>query len=50
MDGAATTIFAGNEPRLRLFRANGFEEWGRLPAVADLDGLVKDLVIVGKPL
>ncbi|EWM18388.1 GNAT family N-acetyltransferase [Kutzneria sp. 744] len=46
----ATTIFAGNEPSLRLFRAHGFEEWGRLPRVADLDGVPKDLVIMGKPL
>ena len=46
----ATTIFASNEPSLRLFRAHGFEEWGRLPNVADLDGVAKDLVIVGKPL
>ncbi|GAA3436860.1 GNAT family N-acetyltransferase [Kutzneria kofuensis] len=46
----ATTIFASNEPSLRLFRSHGFEEWGRLPAVADLDGERKDLVIVGRPL
>jgi L-amino acid N-acyltransferase YncA len=46
----ATTIFAGNEPSLRLFRSHGFAEWGRLPGVADLDGMTKDLVIVGRSL
>lgn len=46
----ATTIFAGNEPSLRLFRSFGFEEWGRLPAVAELDGVPRDVVVVGKRL
>lgn len=46
----ATTIFASNERSLRLFRAHGFQEWGRLPAVADLDGRPEDVVFVGLPL
>ncbi|MER5394860.1 N-acetyltransferase family protein [Saccharopolyspora sp. NPDC002686] len=46
----ATTIFASNEPSIRLFRAHGFEEWGRLPRVADLDGVVQDVVFVGRPV
>ncbi|MFC0437764.1 GNAT family N-acetyltransferase [Kutzneria buriramensis] len=46
----ATTIFGSNEASLRLFRSFGFQEWGRLPAVADLDGVWKDLVIVGLKL
>lgn len=46
----ATTIFASNEPSLRLFRSFGFEEWGRLPGVAELDGVSKDVVVVGKRL
>ncbi|RRO13143.1 N-acetyltransferase [Saccharopolyspora rhizosphaerae] len=44
----ATTIFASNERSIRLFRSHGFEEWGRLPAVADLDGLGQDVVFVGR--
>jgi phosphinothricin acetyltransferase len=32
----------------RLFRAHGFREWGRLPAVADLDGVSQDVVFVGR--
>ncbi|WP_406688480.1 N-acetyltransferase family protein [Saccharopolyspora sp. ID03-671] len=46
----ATTIFASNQRSLRLFRAHGFQEWGRLPAVADLDGRSEDVVFVGLPL
>ena len=40
-------IFAHNEPSLRLFEGLGFERWGCLPRVADLDGIERDLVIVG---
>ena len=46
----ATTIFASNERSLRLFRAHGFQEWGRLPEVADLGGRLEDVVFVGLPL
>ncbi|MED3661274.1 N-acetyltransferase family protein [Ureibacillus sp. FSL K6-8385] len=41
-------IFAHNEPSLRLFFDFGFEKWGLLPEVAKLDGIKRDLVIVGK--
>lgn len=41
-------IFAHNTPSLRLFEKNGFEQWGRFPRIANLDGLERDLVIVGK--
>ena len=44
----ATTIFADNEASIRLFRSLGFREWGRLPGVADLDGVVHDVVFVGR--
>ena len=44
----ATTIFAGNEPSIRLFHSLGFQEWGRLPGVADLDGVIHDVVLVGR--
>ncbi|HWC79236.1 MAG TPA: GNAT family N-acetyltransferase [Pseudonocardiaceae bacterium] len=44
----ATTIFAGNEPSLRLFRSHGFQQWGRLPGVAELDGVSEDVVFVGR--
>jgi len=41
-------IFGHNEPSLRLFESFGFERWGLLPQVAELDGLERDLIIVGR--
>lgn len=40
-------IFGHNEPSLRLFAAYGFRRWGHLPGVAVLDGIARDLIIVG---
>lgn len=40
-------IFAHNIPSLKLFDKFGFQRWGYLPKVADLDGTRQDLVIVG---
>jgi len=40
-------IFAHNIPSLSLFHKFGFERWGYLPKVADLDGTRRDLVIMG---
>jgi L-amino acid N-acyltransferase YncA len=41
-------VFGHNEPSLRLFRGFGFEFWGTLPRVAVLDGVERDLVILGR--
>jgi L-amino acid N-acyltransferase YncA len=41
-------IFAHNEPSLKLFKRLGFERWGLLPRVAQLDGIERDLTIVGR--
>jgi L-amino acid N-acyltransferase YncA len=41
-------VFGHNEPSLRLFRGLGFEQWALLPRVAELDGVERDLVIVGR--
>lgn len=43
-------IFSHNEPSLRLFRSFGFEEWGMLPDVAEMDGKKYSLSILGKHL
>ena len=43
-------IFGHNEPSLGLFREFGFEPWGLLPKVAELDGVERDLVILGRRL
>jgi phosphinothricin acetyltransferase len=41
-------IFGHNEPSLRLFASFAFERWASLPRVAELDGIERDLVIVGR--
>ena len=41
-------IFGHNLPSLRLFEQMGFQQWGYLPQVANLDGVERDLVIVGR--
>jgi phosphinothricin acetyltransferase len=43
-------IFGHNEPSLQLFKAFGFQQWGYLPKVAELDGIKRDLVILGRTL
>lgn len=40
-------IFQHNEPSLRLFRKMGFQDWGTLPDVAELDGVERSLKILG---
>lgn len=39
--------FAHNEPSLKLFERFGFERWARFPKVAELDGVERDLVVLG---
>ena len=41
-------IFGHNEPSLALFQRFGFLRWGELPKVAALDGVERDLIIVGR--
>lgn len=40
-------IFAHNQPSLRLFEKFGFQQWGYLPQVTELDGVERDIVILG---
>ena len=40
-------IFGHNQASLQLFERHGFVRWGTLPRVAVLDGVERDLVIVG---
>ncbi len=40
-------IFAHNQPSLDLFKKYNFQQWGCLPQVAELDGIKRDLVILG---
>jgi phosphinothricin acetyltransferase len=41
-------VFGHNDPSLRLFERHGFARWGHLPRVARLDGVERDLVILGR--
>lgn len=39
--------FAHNAPSLRLSEGLGFAHWGHLPRIADMDGLERDVIILG---
>jgi len=41
-------IFGHNEASLKLFQRLSFEQWAFLPAVAQLDGVQRDLVVLGQ--
>lgn len=40
-------VFAHNAASVGLFVAEGFARWGLLPGVAELDGVERDLAILG---
>jgi L-amino acid N-acyltransferase YncA len=40
-------IFGHNSSSLRLFERMGFERWGYLPRIANVDAVERDLVMVG---
>ena len=40
-------VFGHNQASVKLFAGFGFEAWGTLPRVAVLDGVERDLVILG---
>ncbi|WP_435921039.1 N-acetyltransferase family protein [Paenibacillus sp. DYY-L-2] len=41
-------VFGHNEPSLALLHKFGFEDWALLPRVANLDGVERDLIILGR--
>jgi phosphinothricin acetyltransferase len=43
-------VFAHNMPSVTLFEAHGFGRWGLLPKVCELDGLERDVLILGRRL
>jgi L-amino acid N-acyltransferase YncA len=43
-------IFGHNQPSLNLFQGFGFEQWGHLPQIAELDEIERDLVILGRQI
>jgi phosphinothricin acetyltransferase len=40
-------IFGHNEPSLKLFYKFKFEKWAHFPKVANMDGVERDLIILG---
>ncbi|PZP51109.1 MAG: N-acetyltransferase [Pseudopedobacter saltans] len=40
-------IFAHNEPSIKLFERKGFQQWGNLPDIAELEGAKESLLIFG---
>ena len=43
-------VYAHNRPSLDLFLKTGFQRWGELPGVTSLDGIERDVVILGQIL
>jgi phosphinothricin acetyltransferase len=43
-------IFEHNDASLHLFERMGFERWGLLPRVANLDGVERGVAILGRPV
>lgn len=43
-------IFAHNQPSIQLFKQFGFQTWGHLPQVANLDAVERDLLIMGRKI
>jgi phosphinothricin acetyltransferase len=41
-------VFSHNRPSIALFERCGFASWGLLPRVAELDGVERDLAILGR--
>lgn len=41
-------VFGHNQASIRLFQGAGFATWGQLPGVAQLDGVRRDLLILGR--
>ncbi|SNT70576.1 GNAT family N-acetyltransferase [Psychrobacter sp. LV10R520-6] len=43
-------VFAHNQPSLGLFYKLGFEQWGYMPQVCDMQGFIADVVMLGKTI
>ncbi len=41
-------IFGHNEPSLKLFYKHGFEKWAHMPGICDMEGILRDVIILGK--
>jgi L-amino acid N-acyltransferase YncA len=41
-------VFVHNQPSVTLFEAHGFQRWGLLPRVCEMDGVERDVLILGR--
>jgi phosphinothricin acetyltransferase len=41
-------IFGHNEASLKLFAKHGFEQWAFMPGICDMEGTLRDVVIMGR--
>jgi phosphinothricin acetyltransferase len=41
-------VFVQNQPSVTLFEAHGFQRWGLLPRICELDGIERDVLILGR--
>jgi L-amino acid N-acyltransferase YncA len=41
-------IFGHNQPSLNLFHRFGFNDWGQMPQVCEMDGTKRDVMILGR--
>ncbi len=48
IDTLLAFVFTINQASIKLFQKNGFEQWGHLPKVANMDNQRIDLTILGK--
>ena len=43
-------VFVHNQPSVTLFEVHGFQRWGLLPRVCEIDGIERDVLILGRRL
>lgn len=41
-------VYAENGPSQHLFRASGYEQWGSLPQISEINGEMRTLLVFGK--
>lgn len=48
IDAILSYVFVHNVPSIKLFEKMHYQQWALLPNIAELDGIKRDLVILGK--
>lgn len=43
-------IFGHNDASLNLFKLAGYDKWAHLPEIANMEGTLRDLIILGKKI